>query len=177
MENYFEFYKINQLFFLDEVKLKQQYLKFSKQFHPDFYLDDDTKYAEALHISSLNNTAFKQLKTLTARTEHILKINNVLVGEDNSIAQDFLLQMMDINEAIMELQLEPNECEHNKLCNEIGQLENELNKNLITLAQRADAELEDAVVRFDLLKEIKDIYLKQKYLLRIRESLNTFALL
>jgi hypothetical protein len=29
--------------------------------------------------------------------------------------------------------------------------------------------------RLDVLKKIKEIYLKQKYVLRLKESLNTFA--
>jgi molecular chaperone HscB len=75
MDNFFSFYNIKELFFIDEVKLKQDYLRLSKAYHPDFYLDDDEKYSEALHVSSINNKAYKQLKTLDGRVAHILREN------------------------------------------------------------------------------------------------------
>ena len=52
-----------------------------------------------------------------------------------------------------------------------------LNQTLISLAQQADKELGNDRVRIEIIENIKDIYLKQKYLLRIKESLNTFAAL
>ncbi len=177
MDNYFTFYNIEELFFIYEAKLKQDYLILSKEYHPDFYLDDDEKYAEALHVSSINNKAYKQLKTLEGRVDHILRENGLLEANENKLTQDFLLQMMDINEAIMELKMEPNEQKVETISVEVNAFEDGLNQTLISLAQQADKELGNDRVRIEIIENIKDIYLKQKYLLRIKESLNTFAAL
>jgi molecular chaperone HscB len=177
MDNFFSFYNIEELFFIDEVKLKQDYLRLSKAYHPDFYLDDDEKYAEALHVSSINNKAYKQLKTLEGRVAHILRENGLLEVQENKLSQDFLIQMMDINEAIMELKMEPNEQKLEEIGLEVNSFEEELSQTLTSLAQQADKELGNDKARRESIEKIKDIYLKQKYLLRIKESLNTFAAL
>jgi molecular chaperone HscB len=177
MDNYFTFYSIEELFFIDEVRLKQDYLRLSKEYHPDFYLDDDEKYAEALHVSSINNKAYKQLKTLEGRVAHILRENGLLEAQENKLSQDFLIQMMDINEAIMELKMKPNEQKVEEIGLEVNSFEEELSQTLSSLAQQADKELGNDKARRESIEKIKDIYLKQKYLLRIKESLNTFAAL
>jgi molecular chaperone HscB len=177
MDNFFSFYNIKELFFIDEVKLKQDYLRLSKAYHPDFYLDDDEKYSEALHVSSINNKAYKQLKTLDGRVAHILRENGLLETQENKLSQDFLIQMMDINEAIMDLKMEPDEERVASISVEVNAFEEELSQMLLSLAQQADKELGNDKARRESLEKIKDIYLKQKYLLRIKESLDTFAAL
>ena len=85
--------------------------------------------------------------------------------------------MMDINEAIMELKMEPNEQKLEEIGLEVNSFEEELSQTLTSLAQQADKELGNDRIRLEIIENIKDIYLKQKYLLRIKESLNTFAAL
>ncbi|HBN02919.1 MAG TPA: Fe-S protein assembly co-chaperone HscB, partial [Bacteroidetes bacterium] len=78
---------------------------------------------------------------------------------------------------IMELKMEPNEQKVETISVEVNAFEDGLNQTLISLAQQADKELGNDRVRIEIIENIKDIYLKQKYLLRIKESLNTFAAL
>ena len=85
--------------------------------------------------------------------------------------------MMDINEAIMDLKMEPDEEKVANISVEVNAFEEELSQTLLSLAQQADIELGNDRVRRESIERIKDIYLKQKYLLRIKESLNTFAAL
>jgi molecular chaperone HscB len=174
MENYFDFYKIEEQFFIDEADLKQRYLKLSKEHHPDFFVDNSAQYQAALEITSTNNKAYKTLSKLQNRVTYILELNNVLKDLQNSIPQDFLMEMMDVNEAIMDLKIEPNAAKRAKLEAEMNGLERVLQEQIEQLAATADVQA-DANQRDTILVRIKENYLKLKYVLRIKESLNTFA--
>ena len=173
MDNFFDFYKIEEKFFVDEKKLRSSYLEFSKNNHPDLYMNDETKYNEALDLTSLNNRAYKQLKSFNKRLSYILTLNRVLDESKNSIPQSFLMEMMDINETIMDLKMDPDSDKQSKLIKEVEELEDNLNSSILELAKIADGLNRDE--RILKLEEIKDFYLKQKYVLRLKESLDTFA--
>jgi molecular chaperone HscB len=174
MENYFDFYKIEEKFFIDEADLKQRYLKLSKEHHPDFFVDNPAQYQAALEITSTNNKAYKTLSKLQNRVTYILELNDVLKDSQNSIPQDFLMEMMDVNEAIMDLKIEPNAAKQVKLGADVNSLECGLQEQLEQLAATADIQTDDNQ-RNTILERIKENYLKLKYVLRIKESLNTFA--
>jgi len=173
MENYFEFYEIEEKFFLDEKGLKQLYFQKSKDNHPDLFIGDDKKYEEALELTSLNNAAYNGLKKLDSRIAYLLKLKGILGESGNKLPQSFLMEMMDVNEAIMELQFENNSQQQAELTSQVNELSADLKGELHKLAKFCDeAGLESKIV---LLNEMKDIYLKLKYVLRLKESLNTFA--
>jgi len=174
MENYFDFYKIEEQFFIDEADLKQRYLKLSKEHHPDFFVDNPAQYQAALEITSANNKAYKTLSKLQNRVAYILELNDVLKESQNQISQDFLMEMMDVNEAIMDLKMEPNAAKQAKLDAEMNGLELSLQEQIEQLAATADVRA-NAEQRDTILVRIKENYLKLKYVLRIKESLNTFA--
>ncbi len=174
MENYFDFYKIEERFFIDEADLKQRYLKLSKEHHPDFFVDNPAQYQAALEITSTNNKAYKTLSKLQNRVAYILELNDVLKESQNQISQDFLMEMMDVNEAIMDLKMEPNAAKQAKLDAEMKGLERSLQEQIEQLAATADVQTDDNQ-RDAILVLIKENYLKLKYVLRIMESLNTFA--
>ena len=71
--DFFDFYEIPQKFFIDEEALKSKFLLKAKQNHPDFYVNDQEKYADAMEQTSLNNQAFKVLSKFDSRLEYILK--------------------------------------------------------------------------------------------------------
>ena len=56
-----------------EEALKSKFLTKAKQNHPDFYVNDQEKYADAMEQTSLNNQAFKVLSKFDSRLEYILK--------------------------------------------------------------------------------------------------------
>jgi molecular chaperone HscB len=172
--NYFEFYDLPLSFGLDEQKLKKKFYELSKRFHPDFYVnEDEEKQAEILELSTLNNKAFQVLSDPLKRIEYILSLHNLLAdGDKYVLPQDFLMDMMDVNEALMEMEFDHDELKLDELSNQIDAME-----------QGLFDELKQATDEFDrregkdtetILLTIKDIWYRQKYLLRIRESLNKF---
>lgn len=173
--NYFEFYDIPLSFEPDQTLVKKKYYGLSKKYHPDFYItESEEKQEEILGLSTLNNKAFQTLSNIDKLLPYVLTIKGILIeGEKYILPQDFLMEMMDVNEAIMELEMEEDEEQAKKVLTEVDEFDDSLN-----------AEFQQAVEKFNhhkeeyqeaILLQIKDIWYRKKYLLRIRESINKFA--
>jgi len=170
--NYFEFYDIPESFEPDTALLKKKFYAVSKQYHPDFYAnEDEAKQQEILEISTLNNKAYPTLSDPNKRLEYILKQHGLVnEGAKPQLPADFLMEMMDLNERLMEAD------DAEQLASiraEALAVEDDLNNEL--KAFTADYETLNDTAKEDRLNSIADIYYRQKYLLRIKESLNTFA--
>ena len=172
--NYFSFFDIKESFFIDLSDLKKRYYQKSRELHPDFHTSDqDANQEEILRLSAYNNDAYNTLKDENDRMEYILRLHDKLGDEgSNKLDQDFLMEMMDINEALMELQMDPDENTKSKLIAEIEGIEKSLY-----------SEVEEAMKKFSQSQDIDSLdvvlhyYLKKKYLLRIRDNLNRFEAL
>ena len=170
--NYFEFYNIPESFNPDVVFIKKKFYELSKQYHPDFFAnDDDIKQQEILELSTLNNKAYQTLADPNKRLEYILKTHDLLVeGAKPQLPADFLMEMMDINERLMEVEDE-NELGH--ITGEVLAIEGDLEEQFAVFT--SGYETLDDTAKESRLNDIADLYYRQKYLLRIKESLNTFA--
>ncbi|MEO1712500.1 MAG: iron-sulfur cluster co-chaperone HscB C-terminal domain-containing protein [Bacteroidota bacterium] len=168
--NYFEFFAIPVSFQVDEAQLKRIFYANSKKYHPDFYtLESAEKQEEILELSTLNNKAYKTLKDFDARLKYILEWKGILKEEgQHKVPQDFLMEMMDINEALMDLKMDPNEEQLAKTRAQVENLEKELMDGILPIlsSYTGDKEQEED------LKKVLDFYLKRRYLLRIRQDLN-----
>jgi molecular chaperone HscB len=172
MINFFEFYGIPESFEPDLVMLKKQFYALSKKYHPDFYANDDAEtQQEILELSTINNKAWQTLSDPAKRLEYILKQHDLVKeGAKPQLPADFLMEMMDLNERLMEIEDAETLA---ALTAETLAIENDLNDQLAALTY-GYAELDD-IAKESRLNAIADIYYRQKYLLRIKESLNTFA--
>ena len=171
--SYFDFYNIPITFKVDKAALKRTFYAYSKKYHPDFYtLETEAKQAEILEKSSLNNEAYKVLTDFDKRMKYVLELKEVLQEEGkNKIPQDFLMEMMDINESLMELEFDFDATKYEAVTSELAQLETQLYRQIETIIDNYD----DTKATDVELSAIKDYYLKKRYLLRIRENLNKFA--
>ena len=172
MINYFDFYAIPESFDPDAASLKKKFYELSKEYHPDFYANEgDEKQQEILELSTINNKAYQALSDPNKRLEYILREHNLVEdGAKPQLPGDFLMEMMDINERLMEVD---DKDELANLTNEVLAIEGDLNDELSTLT--AGYEQLDDKAKESKLNDIANIYFRQKYLLRIKESLNTFA--
>lgn len=172
---YFELYDLPISFLLDAKLLKRKFYQLSKQFHPDFYtLESEEKQAEILELSTINNEAYKTLSDFDKRMEYILKEKGVYSEEGkNKVLQDFLMEMMDINEALMELEFDFDNSTFEAAKQNIKDMEADLYNEILPILKdyhNANASSTD-------LAQIKDFYFKRKYLLRIQNNLAKFAAL
>ncbi len=170
--NYFEFYGLPESFEIEAASLKKKFYELSKKYHPDFYAAESAeKQEEVLQLSTLNNKAYQVLSNADKRVDYILRQHNLLAdGDKYPLAPDFLMEMMEINEQLMD-------ADDADTINQIKTSVKEASDNL-------EAELKQQTQNFnnktkqeqdEALKKVLDIYYRKKYLLRITESFNTFA--
>jgi molecular chaperone HscB len=172
MINYFELYQLPVTFVPDQELVKSKYYDLSRQFHPDrFTQGGQEAMDEALKMSSLNNEAYNTLKDPDRTMKYVLKYQGVLEEEEKyDLPPNFLMEMMELNEAVSEYELEPeNEDMKNlavKTLNDLLDLWQEDVNNLVKRYEEGEKSAE-------LLKEIKDYYFRKKYLLRIKERISS----
>jgi len=170
--NYFDFYSLPETFSLNDTDVKKKFYQLSKQYHPDFYAnEDEAKQQEILELSTLNNKAYQTLANPAKRLEYILRLHNLVSeGAKPQLPADFLMEMMDINERIMEVD---SATELGSITAEVLAIEGDMNEELLALT--TDYVTLDDTAKESRLNDIANIYFRQKYLLRIKESLDTFA--
>lgn len=173
--NYFELYELPLSFNPDQQLVKQKFYELSKKFHPDFYINEsEDKQQEVLELSTLNNKAFQVLKDPQKRLHYLLELKGQLVeGEHYALPQSFLMEMMDVNEALMEMEFDADPTKLAEVKEQTLQIEKELANELQGLTTTFDNS--DGNHQEEVLNAIKDIYYRNKYLWRIKESLNKLA--
>lgn len=166
MTNYFNFFSLPVSPTVDQAALKKTFFANSKRFHPDFHtLKSDAEQQEALEKSTLNNQGYKTLRDDDRRLKHLLEVKGTLGAEGtNSVPQDFLMEMMEINEARMELEFDDDPAARQKVEALINGLEEDLQQVVTPVIERYN---DDAVSPQDL-EQLKDYYLKRRYLRRLR---------
>ena len=172
--NYFEFYNLPETFQPDEAALKRQYYALSREYHPDFHATaSPERQQEILNLATLNTNAYRTLSDPDLRMAYILGRHGLLEEGKQELPSDFLMEVMDLNEQIMELEFEPD-------LEAAKRVEDEVN----ALTQTLDAGIEPVLVGYpglpadarpQALRQVQTYYLKKRYLLRIRESLTKFA--
>jgi molecular chaperone HscB len=170
MVNYFEFYGLPLSFNPNTALVKQKFYEFSKKFHPDFFINEsEEKQAEVLEKSTVNNKAYQVLTDPQKRLPYILELKGQLAeGEHYVLPQDFLMDMMDINERLMDLQFDPDPEKLAALKTEVTAIEEKIQTEITTLTDSFDSKTDDEQVA--LLSAIKDLYYRSKYLVRIKGS-------
>ena len=173
--NHFEFYQLPVQFHPDQSAVKQQFYALSKKYHPDFFVNaDQEKQDEVLELSTVNNKAFQILRDPAKILPYVLELKNVITeGENYTLPQSFLMEMMDVNEVIMDLQFDPDAEKLAETKLEIQNIEDSLNKQLTELTEKFDADGSDS--QESLLSEIKDMYYRNKYIQRLKQSVAKLA--
>ena len=166
--DYFEFYGIPQSFNVDESVVKRRFYELSKTYHPDFYINhSEEKQQEILELSTINNKAYQVLSNPAKRLEYLLQLyGHAIEGEKYQLPQEFLMEMMEVNEALMELEFEPDTTVLENTAKQISTIAEGLKVELDSLTAAFDAQNKDG--KESLLLRIKDIYYRQKYLRYLR---------
>ena len=171
--NYFELYDIPVSLNPDQDHIKQKFFDLSKKFHPDFHANSTPEEQQhVLEMSTMNTNAFNTLKDKWKTIEYVLAQENYLEDvEKEKLPADFLMEMMEINEKLMELEMDFDREEFGQVTKAWEAASGDLHNRLQTLEE--DFEKEN--VGDETYQKLKDIYLKNKYLLRIKETLDKFA--
>lgn len=172
--NYFELYDLPVSFTPDAVAVKKKYYELSRKYHPDrFTMTGDAERVEALRMAALNNDAYKTLSNADATMAYILKMYELLEDDEKySLPPDFLMEMMELNEAISEYEMSPDDETAKKEA--LNMMESEAS-GWNEEVQPLIAKFNDGDTSKELLLRVKDYYFRKKYLLRIQQRINTFA--
>ena len=102
--NYFELFEIPVSLKIDKASLSKKYFELQKKYHPDFYTQStDDEKSEALEKSSLINKALKTLQNEDETLKYVLQQKKLLEEEEKyALPPDFLMEMLELNEAVME---------------------------------------------------------------------------
>ncbi|OAV46233.1 iron-sulfur cluster co-chaperone HscB C-terminal domain-containing protein [Lewinella sp. 4G2] len=169
MQNYFDFFGLPVSPSVDRAQLKRTFLANSKRFHPDFHtLSDEATQEDALEQSTTNNRGYKVLNNEDQRLKHFLDVHGAL-GEEgtNTVPQDFLMEIMEVNEALMELEFDDDPMARLKVEGLIAQLEKDLQGEVAPVLAAYDPEQPDE----SSINALRDYYLKQRYLMRLRQKI------
>lgn len=171
--NYFDLFELPISFKPDLSLLKKNYYKLSFKHHPDHQLSDNISDTDKiLDMSSLINKAYNTLLDENKCFEYILRIHDVLPEEGKAqIPQEFLIEMMDFNEQLMELEFNHDKEKIASLSLEADEYESKLYKSIEPVIK----DYSFSSISKDSLQKLVDFYLKKKYLLRIKQNLLRFA--
>src|SRR3954465_1886237 len=138
MINYFDFYALPESFNPDAGLLKKKFYELSKQYHPDFYANEsEEKQQEILELSTINNKAYQTLSDPVKRLEYILRQHDLVSeGAKPQLPANFLMEMMDINERLMEVD---DAQQLAQITTEVLAVENDLNSELLALTTDYEA--------------------------------------
>uniref|UniRef100_A0A023EK85 Putative cpij000747 co-chaperone protein hscb mitochondrial n=1 Tax=Aedes albopictus TaxID=7160 RepID=A0A023EK85_AEDAL len=152
--DYFKLLDVSNRFDVDSSALTSNFRRLQSMLHPDkFSRRSNEEKANSLEWSSLVNKAYKTLSTPLTRGRYILKRNGVQISEENtSVDPEFLMDMMDKNEAVEEA----------SNYDDLDEIDQTLKAEIDELYEK----LNDSFLENDL-EQAKENLIRLKYLLNI----------
>jgi molecular chaperone HscB len=172
--DYFAFYNLPESFLPDEKALKTKYYTLSREYHPDFHATAALEEQQRmLDLSTQNTNAYRTLSDYDLRLHYILQRHGLLEEGKQELPADFLMEVMELNEQLMELEFEPDPEIAARVRTEVDRIENEIEADARPVLEGYTSLPDEQ--RPAALQQVRTYYLKRRYLLRIRESLSKFA--
>ncbi len=163
--NYFEHFGLKPVFQLDLNELRQKYYQKSKDLHPDTNKKEEHDY---VFLTALNNQAYQTLKDPLSRLKYIIELYRGALSEDEfSLSQDFLIDMMELHEAIHEAIESKDNAELSRLKSKIELMEKDALQNVLPAISKLDA----VQINEDVLNNLIEYYFKLKYFKRLHQNL------
>jgi molecular chaperone HscB len=159
--NYFELFGFPVAPKVDKTALAQKYFDLQKKNHPDFFTQgSDEEKEDALHQSADINKAFTTFQNEEKTIEYFLQHKGYIeTNEKYQLPADFLMEMMEINETLLEK-------DGVTMAAELAELEKALYNEIKPLVEQPTFNATDEAVA-----KLKAYYYKKKYLNRILERL------
>ncbi len=167
--NYFDLFELPVTLLVDRSRLAQQYFALQKKYHPDFYTRATAEeQADVLEKSAMVNKAFRTFQQPDLTIRYVLELKGLLQEEEKyELPPDFLMDMMELNEALTEADAGSTAVLEAKLAGIAGELYAEVQGILENYT--------DGSTPAGDLQQVKAYYYKKKYLERIRERLRNIA--
>ena len=162
--NYFELYDLPITLKPDADAMKKKFYELSRQYHPDFFTNaSEEEQASVLEKSSMVNKAYKTFLNEDETIKYVLQIKALVEEEEKyNLAPDFLMEVMDINEQLMDAE----SGDGGALANSEAQTKILLNDIYDEVRPVVENYKEGITTNAEMLR-VKDYYYKKKYLQRI----------
>ncbi|HEV8079825.1 MAG TPA: iron-sulfur cluster co-chaperone HscB C-terminal domain-containing protein [Chitinophagaceae bacterium] len=164
--NYFELFELPVSLQVDKNYLQTKYFELQKKYHPDFFSNEsEEEQADVLEKSSMINKGYKVFQKDDETIKYVLLLKEIMEEEEKyELPPEFLAEMMDLNETLMDVDDSTLEETETK----ISQMEKYLYDKVQNIIEYYN---EDNTTNEQLL-QIKDYYFKKKYLNRILARLD-----
>lgn len=165
---YFDLFDIPVSLKINTTTLAKKYFALQKKYHPDYYsgAGEDVQ-AEVLEKAAQVNKAFKTFKNPDETIKYVLLQKGLLEEEEKyQLPNDFLMEMLELNEKLAEAAFEGDE-NVATIKESLNSAEAEMYKPVQSIIENYK---EGITTREDLLR-VKEYYYKKKYLNRLKEQL------
>ena len=164
--NYFELFDIPVQLKVDKAGLHAKFIALSRRYHPDYFVKDGhEKLAEMLDISASLNKAYKTFQDPDATIKYVLQLKGLLEEEEKyTLPPDFLMEVMEINEQVMEL-------DDGGAIQDLSSAIQNLYTEIYAPVREIIGQYHEGVTTTGELLQVKEYYYKKKYLDRIRREL------
>ena len=158
--NYFDLFELPFRASIDHTLVQKKYIQLQKKYHPDFFTKlSEEEQQDAENQSAHINKAYSIFRDNNKTLEYFLRQKEIIEHDEKvNLPNDFLMEMLEINEAITD-------GENARELVEVWQqkLEDEVS-DILKMQDSIDYTAED-------LSRLKTYYYKKKYLLRILDRL------
>ena len=163
--NYFELFGLPIAFKADSGQLRNAFMNIQRASHPDKFVQGTVDEQElALEQSAMANKGFSLLNNKDQILPYVLELSgHIATDEKYNLAPDFLMEMMELNEAWMDA--ETAEAKQS-IIDQINTLKDEIYS---PIKAYLEADTIHDIPQEGML-QIKDYYYKKKYLDRILED-------
>ena len=160
--NYYELFELPLKAVADKTYVSKKYIALQKKFHPDFFTNENEADRDnALEQSAAINKAYNIFSNKEKTIEYFLMQRGIITADEKyNLPADFLMEMMELNEAIDEKD---------------AQTEDKINafeKQLYTEIERLLDSNNATELNGEELLKLKAYYYKKKYLKRILDRLD-----
>lgn len=166
--NYFELYELPVQLSVDKETIKKKYFELSRRHHPDYFIQQEAAaQQQALEASAVVNKAYKTFSSQDATIKYVLELKGLLMeAEKYNLPPSFLMEMMELNEALEEASDDANE--QAAALQKVLQLEAEIYEPVKGIIEN----YKEGVTTEQELLHVKEYYFKKKYLERLKQQLH-----
>ena len=163
---YFQLFDIPVQLNVEAGQLHKKYIELSRKFHPDYFINESSGLqSDALENSAILNKAYKTFKNHDETIKYVLLQKNLLAEEEKyELPAEFLMEMLELNEQMMEADVEE---EKEKLKGSLQNIETEIYEPVKDIIKN----YHEGITSEEELLQVKEYYYKKKYLDRIRQQL------
>ena len=155
---------------IDSKELRNRFYQLSRQYHPDYHSTQNAgEQSNVLDKSADVNRAYKIFQNPDDTIRYVLYLKNLVHDEEKyELGPDFLAEVMDINEQLMDLEFDPNP---DKLAEAEQQTKALLHQIYSDVEPIVENYQDDLSSEKELL-QVKDYYYRKKYLQRILDKIH-----